>query len=227
MGYCARVSSNNQDNKDVTKLLRYCANHKHWSVFEMASLCIEIETSRAISAQILRHRSFHYQEFSQRYAALDQHGIHYYAARRQDTKNRQNSIDDIPDAIQQEWMARQQDNWKRAFEHYTWALNKDIAKECARMVLPLASATRLYMVGTVRDWIHYIVVRTDPSAQKEHRDVAEACKVLFCEAFPIVAHALGWITKSHQNTLLTQTHEYAIVAASEVKPAMRQGDDNV
>lgn len=193
MGYCARVSNpNNQQNENVGKLLRYCADNKHWSVFETAAMCVEINTSRAISAQILRHRSMHFQEFSMRYAAVDNTGIVYYAARRQDVKDRQNSIDDLPEMTKVEWQSRQEDNWKNAFKHYTWALDNGIAKECARMVLPLQTSTRMYMQGTIRDWIHYIMVRTHPSAQLEHRVIAEEIKQIFISELPVVAKGLGW-----------------------------------
>lgn len=190
--YIARVSNPKNQNSGSTGLIRYLLDNKHWSPFEMADLTIEIETSRAISAQMLRHHSFRFQEFSQRYAAVDSTGIVLYAARRQDTKNRQNSFDDLSTEIQEEWQQRQQDNWQRAFDHYTWALNSGIAKECARMVLPIQTATRLYMKGNVRDWIFYILVRTDPTAQKEHRDIAEECKKLFCTYLPVTSEALGW-----------------------------------
>jgi thymidylate synthase (FAD) len=191
--YIARVSNPANQNSGNTKLIRYLLDNKHWSPFEMADLTIEVATSRAISAQMLRHRSFHFQEFSQRYASVDSTGLVLYAARRQDVKNRQNSFDDLSEEIKQEWEDRQNDNWKRAFEHYTWALNNSIAKECARMVLPMQTGTRLYMKGTVRDWIFYILVRTDPTSQKEHRDIAEECKKLFCLYLPTTAEALGWI----------------------------------
>lgn len=192
--YIARVSNPKNQNSGSTGLIRYLLDNKHWSPFEMADLTIEIETSRAISAQMLRHHSFRFQEFSQRYAAVDSTGVVLYAARRQDTKNRQNSFDDLSTEIQEEWQQRQQDNWQRAFDHYTWALNNGIAKECARMVLPIQTATRLYMKGNVRDWIFYITVRTDPTAQKEHRDIAEECKKIICLYLPITAEALGWTT---------------------------------
>lgn len=192
--YIARVSNPKNQNSGNTNLLRYLLDNKHWSPFEMADMTIEIETSRAISAQMLRHHSFRFQEFSQRYAAVDTTGVVFYAARRQDAKNRQNSLDDLPEEIKQEWQDRQQDNWRRAFEHYTWALSNGIAKECARMVLPIQTSTKLYMKGNARDWIFYILVRTDPTAQKEHRDIAEECKKLFCLYLPITAEALGWTT---------------------------------
>lgn len=192
MAYCARVSSNNQDNPEYEGLLKYCAQNDHWSVFEMANMNLEINTSRAISAQILRHRSFCFQEFSQRYQSLDESGVVYYAARRQDTKNRQNSVDDLSDVVKLEWEARQQQNWESAFEHYQWALDNGIAKECARMVLPLQTATRMYMNGTIRSWIHYIELRSGNGTQLEHKVLAEEAKQIFCEKLPIVAKALGW-----------------------------------
>jgi thymidylate synthase (FAD) len=188
--YCARVS--NPDNQTNTataaKLLRYLKTNNHWSPFEMTHAVIEIETSRAISPQILRHRSFSFQEHSQRYQALDESGIAFYAARRQDRKNRQNSIDDLPEKVRTEWEARQLENWKMSFDHYKWALDNDIAKECARFVLPLGTKTRLYMAGNLRSWMHYIDVRTDPSTQKEHRDIAIACLEVLKPHFP---NALG------------------------------------
>jgi thymidylate synthase (FAD) len=193
MGYCARVSNpNNQLNPDVSKLLAYCIKHGHWSVFETASMTLQIKTSRAISAQILRHRSFTFQEFSQRYAAVDESGLVVYAARRQDDKNRQNSIDDLPDEIKKEWEQRQIDNWKKSFEHYTWALNNGIAKECARFVLPLGCSTTLYMSGTIRSWIHYINLRSANGTQKEHVDIANECKAIFCRELPSLSKALNW-----------------------------------
>lgn len=190
--YMARVSSQKQ-NSSNPKLIRYLLDNKHFSPFEMISWAVEINTSRAISAQILRHRSFHFQEFSQRYAPLTDSMFVIYPARRQDDKNRQNSIDDMPEALQIEWELRQRDNWRKAFEHYQWALDQGIAKECARMVLPMQTATRMYMHGTVRDWIFYIIVRTDPTAQKEHRDVAELIRAQFVEEFPIISEGLGWL----------------------------------
>ena len=195
IAYCARVSNpNNQLNFDkADKLIKYLITHKHWSPFELAHLTIQMKTSRGISPQILRHRSFTFQEFSQRYAAVDQSGLVIYAARRQDLKNRQNSIDDIPDDIKREWEERQQQNWQTSFEHYMWALNNGIAKECARMVLPLGTATTLYMSGSVRSWIHYIELRSGPETQKEHRDLAEQCKAIFVQCLPDVSKALGWV----------------------------------
>jgi thymidylate synthase (FAD) len=193
IAYMARVSAPPEErNRPAARLIRYCIAHGHWSVFEMVSMCVEVHTSRAISAQMIRHRSFSYQEFSQRYSAVDPSGLVLYAARRQDNKNRQNSIDDLPLAVKVEWEDRQRDNWRRAFEHYQWALDNDIARECARMVLPLQTSTRMFMVGSVRSWIHYLAVRTDASAQKEHRDLAIPIQAIFCETFPQVAAALAW-----------------------------------
>jgi thymidylate synthase (FAD) len=194
ISYCARVSNpNNQLNFDTsTKLIAYLIKNKHWSPFEMASMTLQIKTSRGISPQILRHRSFTFQEFSQRYAAVDSSGVTLYAARRQDDKNRQNSIDDLSDEIKQEWNDRQLDNWKQSFEHYLWALDNGIAKECARFVLPLGTSTTLYMSGTLRSWIHYIELRTANGTQKEHKDIATECKSIFVELFPDTAKALNW-----------------------------------
>lgn len=190
MAYMARVSSSNQDNPDIANLLKYCLDHGHWSVFEQAHATFEIITSRMISAQILRHRSFTFQEFSQRYAEVQSYI--QYDARRQDTKNRQNSIDDIPDAVKHEWRKRQQDNWQRAMQDYSWALANGIAKECARAVLPMQTATRLYMTGSIRSWIHYFQVRCTEDAQQEHRVLALAMRTVLAKKLPILAEALGW-----------------------------------
>lgn len=192
MAYIARVSSSDQKNASYAGLINYCINHGHWSILETANVCFEIETSRAISPQILRHRSFSFQEFSQRYAAVDESGIEIFAARRQDKKNRQNSIDDLPQEIKDEWEARQVQNWKASFEHYTWALDNNIAKEVARAVLPLQVKTKMYMSGSVRSWVHYINLRADPATQKEHRDIAEAIKLQMIQHFPVVSEAAGW-----------------------------------
>lgn len=194
ISYCARVSNpNNQLNfNNNSKLISYLIKNQHWSPFELASLTMQIKTSRGISPQILRHRSFTFQEFSQRYAAVDQGGLVLYAARRQDQKNRQNSVDDIEDTVKQEWNERQQSNWKNAFEHYTWALDNGIAKECARTILPLGCETTLYMSGTVRSWIHYIELRSANGTQKEHMDIALECKAIFKQQLPDIAAALGW-----------------------------------
>ena len=191
MGYCARVSNpENQENPEVAKLLRFCVKNAHWSVFEMADLCIEIKTTRAISAQIIRHRSFHFQEFSQRYAPIaDIERVH---PRRQDPKNRQSSHDDLSEETLAWFQRAQDEHFTQARTLYDQALAKGIAKESARFLLPLASGTTLYMKGTVRDWIHYINLRSDPSTQAEHRQIALACKDIFSEQLPAVAQALGW-----------------------------------
>jgi thymidylate synthase (FAD) len=191
MGYCARVSNpENQENPNVAGLLRYCIKHGHWSVFEMADMCVEVTTTRSISAQIIRHRSMHFQEFSQRYASVQT--IERVRPRRQDPKNRQSSHDDLP-VETLEWFDRAQDeHFVEARRLYDEALARGIAKESARFLLPMASGTTIYMKGTVRDWIHYINLRTDPGTQREHREIAEACKALFVDQFPIVAEALGW-----------------------------------
>jgi len=191
MGYCARVSSpENQENPDVAKLLRFCIKHGHWSVFEMADMCIEIKTTRAISAQIIRHRSFHFQELSQRYSQVA--AIERVRPRRQDLKNRQSSHDDLPEETLAWFERAQEEHFGEARSLYEEALSKGIAKESARFLLPLASGTTLYMKGTVRDWVHYINLRSDPGAQLEHRRIAIACKEIFCEQLPVVAQALGW-----------------------------------
>lgn len=193
MGYCARVSNpQNQENPDVEKLLQFCIKHAHWSVFEMADLCLEIQTTRGISAQIIRHRSFHFQEFSQRYSAVAQ--IEEVQPRRQDPKNRQSSHADLPQETVEWFQAAQRDHFAQAHRLYDEALEKGIAKESARFLLPLATATTLYMKGTVRDWIHYIEVRTHPGTQREHREVAQRCQEIFSDQLPIVSAALGWDT---------------------------------
>lgn len=192
--YCARVSNpNGQLNfENSSKLISYLIKNKHWSPFEMAHMTLQIKTSRGIAPQILRHRSFTFQEFSQRYAAVDESGVCLYAARRQDVKNRQNSIDDLTPEVKKEWHERQLANWKSSFEHYTWALDNGIAKECARFVLPLQCGTTLYMSGSVRSWIHYIELRASNGTQQEHMDIALACKEVFKQELPQIAAALNW-----------------------------------
>ncbi|MEI6638781.1 MAG: FAD-dependent thymidylate synthase [Chlorobium sp.] len=190
IAYCARVSSPHQETVDYQKLLAYCIEHKHWSIFEMVDMSVEIITSRAISPQILRHKSFQFQEFSQRYAKAQE--IERYQPRRQDSKNRQNSLDDLDDATKL-WFAEAQERMaSTALEQYNLALEKGIAKECARVLLPLATQTKLYMKGSVRSWIHYLEVRTDKSTQQEHREVALEIKKIFITQFPVTAAALGW-----------------------------------
>ena len=195
MGYVARVSNpSNQENPNVAGLLKYCVKHQHWSVFEQAFMTLEIETTRGIAAQILRHRSFTYQEFSQRYAdsSLLGDSIPLFDLRRQDTKNRQNSIDDIDDSVKQEFDSKIRKHFDDSMVLYQSMLDMGIAKECARFVLPLATPTRIYMSGSCRSWIHYISLRSGHGTQKEHMDIADACKKIFMEQFPTVSEALGW-----------------------------------
>ena len=197
MGYVARVSNpNNQENPNVSGLLKYCIKHNHWSVFEQAHLTVEIETTRGIAAQVLRHRSFTFQEFSQRYADSSLLGkeIPLPALRRQDDKNRQNSIDDIDPLTQQDFEIKMQRHFVNGMHLYKEMLEAGIAKECARFVLPLATPTRLYMTGSVRSWIHYIDLRSAHGTQKEHTEVVKECRDIFIEQFPIVSEALEWIT---------------------------------
>ena len=196
MGYVARVSNpSNQENPKVAGLLKYCVKHQHWSVFEQSFMTLEIETTRGLAAQILRHRSFTFQEFSQRYAdsSLLSTNIPLPELRRQDTKNRQNSIDDIDKFKVQKYQMLMQDYFAQGMDLYQQMLTDGIAKECARFVLPLATPTRLYMSGSCRSWIHYIDLRSAHGTQKEHMDIAEACKNVFVEQFPTVAEALEWI----------------------------------
>ena len=194
MGYVARVSNpKNQDNPSVEGLLSYCIKHNHWSVFEQAFMTLEINTTRAIAAQVLRHRSFTFQEFSQRYADAGMLGdIPVPELRRQDTKNRQNSIDDIDPIVKAKFDAKIEEHFFQAQHIYNEMLEEGIAKECARMVLPLATPTRIYMTGSVRSWIHYIDLRSAHGTQKEHCDIANLCQEHFVCQFPIVAKALDW-----------------------------------
>lgn len=195
MGYVARVSNpNNQDNPNVAGLLKYCIKHQHWSVFEQAFMTLEIETNRGIAAQILRHRSFTYQEFSQRYAdsSMLADEIPLFDLRSQDTKNRQNSIDDVDPFLKQELEITIKRHFQSAMDIYKHMLEMGIAKECARFVLPLATPTRIYMSGSVRSWIHYINLRSAHGTQKEHMDIAHQCRDIFVEQFPICAEALEW-----------------------------------
>ena len=196
MAYVARVSNpNNQENPNYAKLLGYCIKHNHWSVFEQAFMTLEIETTRGLAAQVLRHRSFTYQEFSQRYAdssmLADQ--VPMFDLRRQDTKNRQNSIDDIDPFAKQEFEIKIRRHFDEAMVLYQSMLDAGIAKECARFVLPLATPTKIYMSGSCRSWIHYINLRTANGTQKEHMDLAEGCKKVFIEQFPTCAEALEWV----------------------------------
>ena len=194
MAYIARVSNpNNQDNEKFAGLLKYCINHNHWSVFEQSSMTLEIETTRAIAAQILRHRSFTFQEFSQRYADSTQLGtIPVPKLRKQDLKNRQNSTDDLDEFVKQKLELQMKTLFDSATALYQQMLEEGVAKECARMVLPLCTPTRIYMTGSCRSWIHYIELRSANGTQKEHMDIAQACKTVFIEQFPIVSEALEW-----------------------------------
>ena len=194
MAHIARVSNpNNQDNPNYAGLLRYCIKHNHWSVFEQSSMTLQIETTRAIAAQILRHRSFTFQEFSQRYAQSNELGkIELPDLRRQDTKNRQNSIDDVDPFVKQKLEAQMITLFSSAQSLYNQMIEEGIAKECARMVLPLCTPTRIYMTGSARSWIHYIELRSANGTQKEHMDIANACKSIFIDTFPTIAEALEW-----------------------------------
>ena len=196
MGYVARVSNpKNQDNPKVAGLLSYCIKHGHWSVFEQAHMTVEIETTRGLAAQILRHRSFTYQEFSQRYAdsSMLSKVIPLPELRRQDDKNRQNSIDDLDPFVVQDFELKMQRHFVEGMKLYKEMLDAGVAKECARFVLPLATPTKLYMTGSVRSWIHYINLRSAHGTQKEHMQIAENCRAIFNEQFPIVADALEWL----------------------------------
>ena len=196
MAYVARVSNpENQTNENYSKLLAYCIKHNHWSVFEQSFMTLEIETTRGIAAQILRHRSFTYPEFSQRYAdsSLLSDYIPVPELRRQDTKNRQNSIDDIGEYEKLQLQGKIQEHFAEGMRLYKELLKHDVAKECARFVLPLATPTRIYMSGSCRSWIHYIQLRSANGTQKEHMEIAEECKKIFSEQFPTVAEALEWI----------------------------------
>ena len=195
MAYVARVSNpKNQDNEKFAGLLRYCIQHGHWSVFEQAHMTVEINTTRGLAAQILRHRSFTYQEFSQRYADSSLLGdeIPLPALRSQDLKNRQNSVDDVDPLVVQDFNSKMQKHFIDGMKLYKEMLDAGIAKECARFVLPLATPTRLYMTGSVRSWVHYITLRSAHGTQKEHMDLVENVRSIFKEQFPTVAEALGW-----------------------------------
>ena len=194
MAFVARVSNpNNQGNENFSGLLKYCIKHQHWSVFEQAHMTLEIETTRAIAAQILRHRSFTFQEFSQRYAQSNELGeIDLPELRRQDNKNRQNSIDDLDVKVVDKLNRQMITLFSSAQSLYNQMIEEGVAKECARMVLPLCTPTRIYMTGSVRSWIHYIDLRSAHGTQKEHMEIAESCKDIFKEQFPIVSEALEW-----------------------------------
>lgn len=189
--YCARVSNpSNQSNTDTSaKLIKYLIEHKHWSPFEMVSMSVEIVTSRGIAQQLLRHRSFSFQEFSQRYAVANEQVL--YSARRQDIKNRQNSIDNISEE-DKNWFERAQSHvWEESNRLYTEALDRGIAKECARFLLPLNTKSVLYMNGTIRSWIHYLQTRLDKATQLEHRLIAEEIFALMGRHFPNVVEYIA------------------------------------
>ena len=195
IGYIARVSNPaNQENPKVEGLLKYCIKHGHWSVFEQATMTVEINTTRAIAAQILRHRSFTFQEFSQRYAdsSLLSEKIPLPDLRRQDTKNRQNSTDDLDPFVKQKYEILMQQHFTTAMALYQDMLDVGIAKECARNVLPLCVPTRMYMTGNLRNWIHYITLRSANGTQKEHMDIAKAIQQIFMCEFPTISRALDW-----------------------------------
>lgn len=185
----ARISSNNRDSQN-TKLLNYLVKHKHFSPFELANMAVEITGNRAILRQMLRHRTFNFQEFSQRYASPSESALITSEARRQDLKNRQNSIDDIDEKTKNEWTSKQESLNKKAYDTYQWAIDKGIAKECARAVLPEGNTlSTLCMNGTLRSWIHYLQLRTANGTQKEHIEIAEKIREIFQEQFPIISEA--------------------------------------
>tara|TARA_S200002703_G_scaffold55909_2_gene48510 strand:+ start:800 stop:1456 length:657 start_codon:yes stop_codon:yes gene_type:complete len=196
IAYCARVSNpGNQDNEKYAGLIKYCIKHQHWSIFEQAFMTLEIETSRGIAAQVLRHRSFTFQEFSQRYAdsSLLASEIPLPELRRQDDKNRQNSTDDLDPKLVEIMDKQMITLFDSAMALYEQMLKAGVAKECARFVLPLATPTRLYMAGSCRSWITYIALREKNGTQKEHMDIAKECKKIFAEQFPICTEALGGV----------------------------------
>lgn len=190
IAFCARVSNpSNQTNTDTTdKLIGYLIKHKHWSPFEMANVCLEIETTRDIARQILRHRSFTFQEFSQRYAdPVKDLSFTYRDARLQDTKNRQNSIETEEHSLQLEWLYQQREVVNAATKAYKWAIDNGIAKEVARAVLPEGlTMSRMYVNGTLRSWLHYIEIRSNEATQKEHREIALACATAISKLFPLI-----------------------------------------
>ena len=189
IAYMARVSNpNNQDNPSYTGLIRYLIKHKHWSPFEMVNMCVEIETTRSVAAQILRHRSFSFQEFSQRYSKTQKSKV--IDIRRQDTKNRQNSIDDIDQFTKQEFQIKQKQLADLSYKLYEEMLAAGVAKECARDVLPLSTPTKLYMNGTLRSWLHYCDLRCANGTQLEHKMVADSVRSLINQHFPAVSAAM-------------------------------------
>jgi thymidylate synthase (FAD) len=190
--YTARISnpSNQMNMSTAPKLLSYCLNNKHFSIFETVNMTVEIQTSRSISTQLLRHRSFVFQEYSQRYSTVST--FETYNARRQDKKNRQNSIDDMSEKEKDWFLLLQKEVHNTCEKHYNTALEMGVAKELARMLLPLSTTTTLYMTGNVRSWITYLMARLDKSTQLEHRQIAEEIKKIFIGQFPSIAVALNW-----------------------------------
>ena len=213
ISFVARVSNpHNQENYRTSGgLLKYCIKHAHWSIFETASMTLEINTTRGIAAQILRHRSFTFQEFSQRYAdtKLLESTIPLFDLRRQDTKNRQNSVSDLPPGMVEEYQQKIDKYFSDGMHLYNNLLDNGVAKECARFVLPLATPTRIYMTGSCRSWIHYINLRTAHGTQKEHMEVAELCRGYFRKVFPDVAAALEWYDPNEGDTYHSQEGRYA------------------
>ena len=195
--YTARVSnpSNQANTETASKLLKYCINNKHWSPFEMVDMTVEINTTLSIAQQILRHRSASFQQYSGRYSVLE--GMEIWNARRQDSKNRQNSVDDLSDEIKDKFIRYQKEVWDFCSSRYQELLSDNVAKECARNLLPVGTKTRMYMKASVRTWIHYFQVRLDPSSQKEHRDVAAAIFSVFSSKFPVISD----IIKSNETNL--------------------------
>ncbi len=196
ISYVARVSNpHNQENyRTAAGLLKYCINHQHWSIFETAFMTLEINTNRGIAAQVLRHRSFTFQEFSQRYAdtkLLDQN-IPLPSLRKQDQKNRQNSTNDLPPGMVEDYQKKIKKHFEDGMGLYNNLLDNGVAKECARFVLPLSTPTRVYMTGSCRSWIHYVNLRTAHGTQAEHMELAENCKKVFTQVFPDIAEALEW-----------------------------------
>ena len=194
MAFIARVSNpKNQNNENFSNLLKYCIKNEHWSVFEQSFMTLEINTTRGIAAQILRHRSFTFQEFSQRYSkSVELGSIPIPGLRRQDTKNRQNSISDLPQDLINKFQEKIKKQFEESIKLYEEMLAEGIAKECARFVLPLATPTKIYMTGSCRSWIHYINLRTANGTQLEHMQIAKECQEIFCQQFPIVSRALEW-----------------------------------
>jgi thymidylate synthase (FAD) len=195
IAYCARVSNpSNQESENYAKLIEYCIKNKHWSIFEQAFMTVEIITTRGIAAQILRHKSCNFQEFSQRYAdtSILNEDIPLFELRRQDNKNRQNSIDDISDEITVKWNTKIREHFAKSKALYDGMLKDGIAKESARFVLPIATPTKMYMSASIRSFIHWIELRSSNGTQKEHMDIANACKEIFIKQLPIISEALDW-----------------------------------